>query len=218
MNEKEFAIAQISSLFLALTSRQKAQLSQLGDLYLEWNSKINLISRKDINNIYPHHILHSVGVVSLIRFAPSTRIMDAGTGGGFPGIPLAILFPECHFYLVDSIKKKIAVCQDIVGQLGLANVTCVNSRVESCNCPCHFVVSRAAMPLQQLVDYTKKWILRDSFNALPNGLLALKGGNLEGEIAFAKNKVMVEPLEQLFPMPYYEDKKVVYLPIVGFKN
>lgn len=208
------AIVLLYQLFPNLNDEQKGQVEALGELYIEWNAKINLISRKDIEHLYLHHVLHSVGISKMLRFLPGTKVIDAGTGGGFPGIPLAILFPESQFLLVDSIGKKLKACEDIASRLGLKNVRCRHSRVENIDEKCHFVVSRAAMPLSELVNYTKKLFLRESINALPNGIIVLKGGNIEGEIAFCRKIAEVDDLSSYLRDDYFLDKKVIYLPDV----
>ena len=163
--------------FPDLTEEQKWQFAALYDLYLDWNSKINVISRKDIENLYEHHVLHSLGIAKVIRFRPGTQIMDLGTGGGFPGIPLAILFPEVQFHLVDSIGKKVRVASEIANSIGLKNVTFRHARAEEEKGKFDFVVSRAVMPLTDLLKIIRKNISPKQQNALPNGLICLKGAN-----------------------------------------
>ena len=155
--------------FPNLTEEQKKQFAALYDLYIDWNSKINVISRKDIENLYPHHVLHSLGIARVINFKPGTHVMDLGTGGGFPGIPLAILFPETKFHLVDSIRKKVRVAQEVAAAIGLKNVTFKHARAQEEKQEFDFVVSRAVMPLQDLVDIIRKNISKNQQNALPNG-------------------------------------------------
>ena len=167
--------------FPDLTEEQKRQFAALYDLYTDWNSKINVISRKDIENLYEHHVLHSLGIAKVIRFKPGTKVMDLGTGGGFPGIPLAILFPEVQFHLVDSIGKKVRVATEIAGSIGLKNVTTRHARAEEEKQLFDFVVSRAVMPLTDLLKIIRKNISPKQQNALPNGLICLKGGELEKE-------------------------------------
>lgn len=210
---EQLAFQQIERLFSTLSDEQKSKLLALNELYRAWNEKINLISRKDIDNLYAHHILHSVGVCKMLHFAPGSIIADAGTGGGFPGIPLAILFPQCKFILIDSIGKKVKVCENIADELSLNNVTCMHSRLEESGVKCHFVVSRAAMALKDLVSFSKKVFLKENINALPNGIIALKGGNLDGEIAFARKRILVEELQDYLNDPYYKEKRVLYYPI-----
>lgn len=204
---------QILNYFPGLTARQQEQYRMLDALYHEWNAKINVISRKDIDNLYEHHVLHSLGIAEVISFRPGTRVMDLGTGGGFPGIPLAILFPETHFHLVDSTKKKILVCDEVVKALDLTNVTTRWCRAEEEKAKFDFVVSRAVMPLADLVKFCRKNIAREQHNALPNGLICLKGGELAGETYPMKNSVDITSLSDYFKEAYFETKKVVYLPL-----
>lgn len=201
----------ISKYFPSLTDRQKEQFAALDALYRDWNSKINVISRKDIDNLYEHHILHSLGIAKLIAFKPGTRIMDLGTGGGFPGIPLAIMFPEVHFHLVDSIGKKIRVCDEVRTALGLTNVTTEWSRAENVKDKFDFVVSRAVMPLADLVKLIRKNIAKDSHNAMPNGLICLKGGELANEVMPMKSHTLITDLSDYFEEEFFETKKVVYV-------
>lgn len=201
----------INKYFRDLTTEQQERFSALDALYRNWNSKINVISRKDIDNLYEHHVLHSLSIAQLIRFKPGTRIMDLGTGGGFPGIPLAIMFPDVHFHLVDSIGKKIRVCDEVCTALGLRNVTTEWARVETIKSKYDFVVSRAVMPLSDLVKLTRKNISPDSHNAMPNGLICLKGGELEHEIMPMKSHVMVTNLSDYFAEDFFQTKKVVYV-------
>ena len=173
---------QILKYFPDLTRHQVDQFQQLDALYRDWNSKINVISRKDIDNLYEHHVLHSLGIAQVLRFKDGSSVMDLGCGGGFPGIPLAIMFPNVHFHLVDSIGKKIRVCNEVADALGLSNVTTQWSRAEDVLDTYDFVVSRAVMPLADLVKLVRKNISRQQRNAMPNGLLCLKGGELEREV------------------------------------
>ena len=182
----------------------------LDELYHDWNAKINVISRKDIDNLYEHHVLHSLSIAELIRFKPGTKVMDLGTGGGFPGIPLAILFPEASFHLVDSIGKKIKVCQEVANALNLQNVTTQWCRAEEIKDKYHFVVSRAVMPLADLVKIIRKNISKEQINGLPNGIICLKGGELEHETLPLKNQTQIYPLTDYFDEPFFETKKVVY--------
>lgn len=199
--------------YFTLTPHQAQQFAALGVLYPEWNEKINLISRKDISNLEEHHLLHSLGIAKLIRFQPGTTILDVGTGGGFPGIPLAILFPECHFTLIDSIGKKIRVAQDIAQRIGLTNVTCIQERVEDEKGKFQFIVSRAVMPLPDLVKLVRKNISHEQHNALPNGLIVLKGGELQAEIRPFHNIVEVTDLSTVFSTEWFKEKRVIYLPL-----
>ena len=195
-----------------LTVKQESQFDALQNLYSDWNSKINLISRKDIGNLYEKHVLHSLGIAKVIRFSEGTKILDVGTGGGFPGIPLAILFPEVKFLLLDSIGKKIKVAEDIARQTGLENVECCHARVEDEKRTFNFIVSRAVMPLNDLVRIADKNINRNQQNALPNGFICLKGGDLKEEIKPFKNLVVEYPLNDYFEEEFFKTKKVIYLP------
>jgi 16S rRNA (guanine527-N7)-methyltransferase len=196
--------------FPNLTQEQIKKFQMLDELYHDWNAKINVISRKDIDNLYEHHVLHSLGIAELIRFKPGTKVMDLGTGGGFPGIPLAIMFPETSFHLVDSIGKKIKVCQEVANALSLQNVTTQWCRAEEVKEKYHFVVSRAVMPLADLVKIIRKNISKEQINALPNGIICLKGGELENETLPLKNQTEIYPLTDYFEEPFFETKKVVY--------
>lgn len=200
----------IDKYFPNLTERQREQFAQLDELYRDWNAKINVISRKDIDNLYEHHVLHSLGIAQIINFRPGTRVMDLGTGGGFPGIPLAILFPEVQFHLVDSIKKKILVTTEVAKALGLQNVTTRWCRAEEEKGKFDYVVSRAVMPLADLVKIVRKNISHDQRNAMPNGLICLKGGELEHETLPLKSLTDITPLSDYFDEPYFETKKVVH--------
>jgi 16S rRNA (guanine527-N7)-methyltransferase len=203
----------IEKYFPELTDKQKFQFASLSDLYTDWNSKINLISRKDIENLYEKHILHSLGIAEIIRFSDLSAIMDVGTGGGFPGIPLAILFPNVRFLLIDSIGKKIKVAEDIAGRIGLENIECKQERVEEEKQEFDFIVSRAVMPLPDLLKAAKKNIVKNQQNAIPNGFLCLKGGDLQEELKPIKNKVVIYELKDYFVEEFFQTKKVVYLPI-----
>ena len=196
--------------FPSLTQEQIKKFQLLDELYHDWNAKINVISRKDIDNLYEHHVLHSLGIAELIRFKPGTKVMDLGTGGGFPGIPLAIMFPDTSFHLVDSIGKKIKVCQEVANALSLQNVTTQWCRAEEIKEKYHFVVSRAVMPLTDLVKIIRKNISQEQLNALPNGIICLKGGELENETLPLKNQTQIYPLTDYFEEPFFETKKVVY--------
>ena len=203
----------ITHYFPELTAQQQQQFDALYDLYLDWNAKINVISRKDIENLYPHHVLNSLGITKMLHFKEGSSIMDLGTGGGFPGIPLAILYPECHFHLVDSIGKKIKVGQAVAEAIGLKNVSFLHARAEEEKQQFDFVVSRAVMPLSDLVKIVRKNIRKEQRNALPNGLICLKGGELEREIGpFLKQSITIA-LSDHFKEPYFETKKVVYVPL-----
>ena len=207
----KFTMDLILKYFPDLTEEQKRQFAALYDLYLDWNSKINVISRKDIENLYEHHVLHSLGIAKVIRFRPGTQIMDLGTGGGFPGIPLAILFPEVQFHLVDSIGKKVRVASEIANSIGLKNVTSRHARAEEEKGKFDFVVSRAVMPLTDLLKIIRKNISSKQQNALPNGLICLKGGELGNETMPVKNKTTLWDLKEFFEEEFFETKKVVYV-------
>lgn len=200
----------ILNYFPELSETQRAQFIALKELYEDWNSKINVISRKDIGNLYVHHILHSLGIVKVANFTPGTNIMDLGCGGGFPGIPLAIMFPEVRFHLVDSIGKKIKVCNEVASAIQLQNVTTRHCRAEEEKGKIDFVVSRAVMPLMDLVKIVRKNIAKEQRNALPNGLICLKGGELENETMPIKNRVVITDLKDFFREEFFETKKVVY--------
>ena len=199
--------------FHRLTDRQKSQFEALYDLYADWNSKINVISRKDIGNLYEHHVLHSLAIARLIHFQPGTRVMDLGTGGGFPGIPLAIMFPDCQFHLVDSIGKKIKVATEVASAVGLENVTLCHERAEEEKGLFDFVVSRAVMPLADLLKIVRKNISKEQKNAYPNGLICLKGGELQHEVMPFKKQAEVIALSDWFEEEYFTTKKVVYVPV-----
>jgi len=199
--------------FPGLTDMQKEQFGALYDLYTDWNSKINVISRKDIANLYEHHVLHSLGIAKIINFKPGTGVMDLGTGGGFPGIPLAILFPEVTFHLVDSIGKKVKVATEVANAIGLKNVTTRHCRAEEEKQQFDFVVSRAVMPLADLLKIIRKNIRKEQHNALPNGLICLKGGELDKEVMPVRNQALITDLKDFFNEEYFETKKVVYVPV-----
>lgn len=203
----------ITRYFPELTTRQLDQFEALYDLYVEWNARINVISRKDIGNLYLHHVLHSLSIAKYIRFQPSTTVMDVGTGGGFPGIPLAIFFPEVSFTLLDSIGKKVKVAQEVADSIDLTNVECIHARMEEEKRNVHFIVSRAVMPLPGLVKNTRKNISGQQINSLPNGIICLKGGNLSEEIKPFKKIVEITPLSEYFTEPFFETKKLVYVPL-----
>ena len=199
--------------FPTLTDRQQEQFAALGSLYPEWNAKINVISRKDIDNLYEHHILHSLAIAKAVMFRAGTSVLDLGTGGGFPGIPLAILFPDSRFRLIDGTGKKIRVAAEIASAIGLTNVEAVQRRGEEERERFEFVVSRAVMPLSDLVRLVRKNISSTQKNALPNGLLCLKGGNLEGETTPFRRIVQTYQLSQWFSEPWFREKQLVYIPL-----
>jgi 16S rRNA (guanine527-N7)-methyltransferase len=199
--------------FPTLTETQKAQFEALYDLYIEWNEKINVISRKDIENLYEHHVLHSLAIAEILHFQPGTTILDVGTGGGFPGIPLAILFPEVKFVLIDSIGKKIKVGTEVATAIGLKNITLKHLRIQDEKNKYDFVVSRAVMPLGDLVKLIQKNISKKQLNALPNGLICLKGGELHHEVLPFKNVADLYEISDYFTEEFFKTKKAVYVPL-----
>lgn len=203
----------IEKYFPALSARQKEQLAALDDLYHEWNEKINVISRRDIDNLYLHHVLHSLAIARLITFRPGTRIFDLGTGGGFPGVPLAILFPDCDFKLIDGTGKKIRVAQEVCQAIGLTNCHPEHLRGEEEKGTYHFVVSRAVMPLPDLVKLVRKNITKEQMNALPNGVICLKGGDLQNETKPFRRIVQTIELTDYFSEEWFREKYCLYLPI-----
>lgn len=203
----------IQKYFPHLTEQQRAQFAALYDLYTDWNAKINVISRKDIENLYTHHVLHSLGIAKIHSFTPGSELMDVGTGGGFPGIPLAILFPECEFHLVDRIGKKITVATEVARSIGLQNVSFRHCSVEEEKRKFDFVISRAVMPLRDLLKLIRKNIKKEQQNALPNGLICLKGGELQDEIAPVKKLALVYDLKDYFSEEFFQTKKIVYVQI-----
>lgn len=196
-----------------ITEKQKEQFAALFDLYTDWNSKINVISRKDIENLYERHVLHSLAIAQVLNFKDGSTVMDVGCGGGFPGIPLATLFPEVHFHLLDSIGKKIKVCQEIAAAIGLTNISFRHARVEEEKEKFDFVVSRAVMPLSDLVKLSAKNIRKEQMNALPNGLICLKGGELAHEILPFKKTADLFELQDWFEEEFFATKKAVYVPL-----
>ena len=199
--------------FPELTEIQRNQMAALENLYPEWNAKINVISRKDIDNLEINHILHSLGLVKFVKFTPGTRVMDLGTGGGFPAIPLAVYYPEVTFHLVDRIGKKLKVAQDIAERIGLTNVTIQHGDVKEVKGKFDFVVSRAVMPLGDMVPLVKRFIASEDYNAVPNGLLCLKGGDLSGEVQQFKNQALIDDLSSYFKEDFFKTKKILYLPL-----
>ena len=204
----------IKKYFVGLSEEQIAQFEQLGTLYPEWNEKINVISRKDIDNLYVNHILHSLGIAKFADFKAGSKILDMGTGGGFPGIPLAILFPEVKFHLVDRIGKKIKVAQDIADKIGLKNVTTQHGDVKEVKGTFDYVVSRAVMNLDELVNVVRRSVSHTCINALPNGLICLKGGDLQAELKNYKKMAMVAELSDYFSEEFFKTKKVVYVQLM----
>lgn len=203
----------IEKYFPELTDRQKEQLAMLDDLYRNWNAKINVISRRDIDNLYEHHVLHSLAIAKAFRFQPGTTILDFGTGGGFPGIPLAILFPDCRFRLIDGTGKKIRVAQEISNAIGLTNCEPVHERGEEERGHFDFVVSRAVMPLPDLVKIVRKNISSQQHNAMANGIICLKGGSIDNELQAYRKTVEVQPISTWFGEEWFDKKYVIYLPL-----
>lgn len=199
--------------FPELSELQLSQFEKLPALYAEWNEKINVISRKDIENIWVHHILHSLAIARFIKFKPGTEILDIGTGGGFPGIPLAIFFPECNFTLADSIGKKIKVVNEVAQTVGLHNIEAIHTRAEEINQQFDFIISRATAPLNDLVYWSKGKVKTKSDHSIKNGLIALKGGDINDEIKLHVKKVTLKLLSDSFEEPFFETKKLVYLPL-----
>jgi 16S rRNA (guanine527-N7)-methyltransferase len=199
--------------FPDLTPLQKEQFTALKPLYIDWNSKINVISRKDMDSFYLHHVLHSLAIARFINFKPGSQIIDIGTGGGFPGIPLSIFFPEVKFSLVDSIAKKIKVVTAIADAIEIKNTRAVQSRSENFKGKFDFIVSRAVTNLPDFVRQTQHLIAKKPINAIPNGILYLKGGDLNQEISPFKNKVFISEIGDWFDEPFFETKKLVHLPM-----
>ncbi len=199
--------------FPELSEIQRDQMEQLLSLYPEWNAKINVISRKDIGNLEVNHLLHSLGIVKFVKFTTNTRVMDLGTGGGLPGIPLAIYYPDVAFHLVDRIGKKLKVAQDIAERIGLKNVSFQHGDVKEVKGKFDFIVSRAVMDLGDMVPLVRRFIDSEDRNAVPNGLICLKGGDLSGEVAKFKNQVLIDDLSSYFKEEYFKTKKVLYLPL-----
>lgn len=202
---------EILKYFHSLTAEQQQQLTALGTLYPEWNEKINVISRKDIDNLYTHHILHSLSIGKFITPVAGTTFLDLGTGGGFPGIPLAILWPECRFHLIDRIGKKIKVAQSIAEEIGLKNVTFQHGDSGECHQKFDYVVSRAVMQLDELIKLIRRNISTKSVNKLPNGLICLKGGDLGAELGRVKQPMIDVPLSDYFPHEYFATKDLIYV-------
>ena len=203
----------IQHYFPNLNELQIQQLSQLGPLYKAWNDKINVISRKDIDNLYSHHVLHSMAIAKVIQFQPGADILDLGTGGGFPGIPMAILFPDSNFKLIDGTAKKIKVVHAVAEALGLKNVEALQLRAEEDKAKYDFVITRAVAKLEKLINWSFKLLKQNHQHAIPNGIIALKGGNIEAEIKELPNKEYIElyPLTDFFKEDFFEEKSVVYV-------
>ncbi len=206
-------IQHISKAFPNLSERQTAQFELMLTLYPEWNDKINVISRKDIGNLEINHILHSLAIAKFITFSADSRILDIGTGGGFPGIPLAVLFPDVHFHLIDRIGKKLKVAADVAQRLGLSNVSFQHGDIGECRDKYDFVVSRAVMPQPDLVRLIRKNIDRTCRNAIPNGLITLKGGDLDNELSSLPGSESIN-ISNYFPQAFFDTKKIVFTPLV----
>lgn len=204
---------EILKYFTYLTDKQKQQFAALFDLYKDWNEKINVISRKDIDNLYLHHVLHSLAIAKAVSFRPGTRILDFGTGGGFPGIPLAILFPETQFKMIDGTGKKIRVVNEVATAIGLENVEAVHLRGEEEKGKYDFVVSRAVMPLPDLMKIVKKNVGKEQRNSLPNGVICLKGGNVEGEMRPFMKIAEATEITNWFDEDWFKEKFVIYVPV-----
>lgn len=204
---------EILKYFTYLTDKQKQQFAALFDLYKDWNEKINVISRKDIDNLYLHHVLHSLAIAKAVSFRPGTRILDFGTGGGFPGIPLAILFPETQFKMIDGTGKKIRVVNEVATAIGMENVEAVHLRGEEEKGKYDFVVSRAVMPLPDLMKIVKKNVGKEQRNSLPNGVICLKGGNVEGEMRPFKKIAEATEITNWFDEDWFKEKFVIYVPV-----
>lgn len=199
--------------FPNLTERQREQFAALLPLYEEWNAQINVISRKDMENFYEHHVLHSLAIAKAMPFAPMSEVLDVGTGGGFPGVPLAIMFPDARFTLIDSIGKKIKVVTDVIDRLGLTNSKAMQIRAEQLEGEYDFVVSRAVTTLGEFVPWVKKKISKTQYNQLHNGILYLKGGDLTNELFTFRHKVKTWDISEWFDGEWFETKKVIYLPL-----
>ena len=201
--------------FPSLTDTQRFKFETIIRLYPEWNSRINVISRKDIDNLVVNHILHSLAIAKFISFTDGSQVMDLGTGGGFPGIPLAILFPKCNFHLIDRVGKKIRVAQEIAGEIGSTNVTFQHGDVGECHRKFDFIVSRGVMPLPDMVKLVRKNISRDCRNGYPNGLICLKGGDLTAETNAVKMPLLIDDISTWMDEDYFKTKKIVYVDAVG---
>jgi len=208
------SVAEVIPHFPRISEQQQQQLAQLLPLYNHWNSQINVISRKDLDQLYVRHVLHSLAIHKFLRFAPGSRVLDIGTGGGFPGIPLAIFNPEVNFVLVDSIGKKIHVVNEVCQAIGLTNVTAIHERAEKIKGPFDFVVSRAVAEMRLLLQWSQGKIAQKQINALPNGLICLKGGDLSDELKGLGKDIETYPLQSWFSDTFFETKKLVYVPMV----
>jgi len=204
--------------FPSLSDKQKEQFSAMKSVYVSWNSRINVISRKDMDNFYLHHVLHSLSIARILKFSPGSRIIDVGTGGGMPGIPLAILFPESEFTLLDSIEKKIKVVRAVCEELKLQNTIPSRKRVEDEKGKYDFVISRAVTEFPQFAKLTAKNVSEEENNSIKNGILYLKGGNIEGELGSLNDKIRVWNISEFFTEPFFETKKIIYLPLININN
>ncbi|MFN8209309.1 MAG: 16S rRNA (guanine(527)-N(7))-methyltransferase RsmG [Bacteroidales bacterium] len=203
----------IEAYFPDLSSNQTTQFGKLEGLYSDWNKKVNVISRKDIGLLYERHVLHSLAIARFIKFSPGTTVLDVGTGGGFPGIPLAVYFPEVHFFLTDSIAKKIKVVESICHELGLKNVSSCRIRSEEFAGQVDFVVSRAVAPFPELVGWCEGKIRKQMKNSRPNGIICLKGGDLSAEIGYYRNRTEIVDLQDWFTQEFFKGKRLVYMPL-----
>ena len=203
---------EILKYFPDISEKQKQQYAALYDLYKDWNEKINVISRKDIENLYTHHVLHALAIAKTLSFRPGTKVLDFGTGGGFPGIPLAIMFPEVEFKMIDGTGKKIRVVNEVASAIGLENINAVHLRGEEEKGKYDFVVSRAVMPLPDLMKIIKKNFLKEGRNSLPNGLICLKGGNVEGEMKPYRKIAEAMEISSWFKDDWFNEKFVIYVP------
>lgn len=206
-------ISIIEKYFPNITETQKQQFAELQGLYEHWNAQINVVSRKDIDALYERHVLHSLGIAKVMQFKPKTKIMDVGCGGGFPGIPLAILFPECEFYLIDAIGKKIKVVNEVATAIKLTNLKAEHKRAEDVKEKFEFITSRAVTETNAFYRWVQNKFSKNQFNALPNGLLLLKGGDLTEELAAFKKRPVIYDLKDYFKEEFFETKKVVYIPV-----